>query len=133
MQNIEEEKSRAVEEAREEWITEHSMKDSQSDIEDQIAAARREWIKTHNDELERRLSNAIQEVRRIWDEEQKLKTKEVRNVFLSLTAGSLLCLSLAVVVYIAPFLTRRRRVFKLFHLSRVPVQILSLILSEYFS
>lgn len=69
----------AVSKARKEWVTEHSRKESQSDVEDQIAAAKREWIKNHNDELERRLSNAIQEVRRIWDEEQKLKTKEVRN------------------------------------------------------
>lgn len=69
----------AVSEARKEWVTEHSRKENQSDVEDQIAAAKREWIKNHNDELERRLSNAIQEVRRIWDEEQKLKTKEVRN------------------------------------------------------
>lgn len=69
----------AVSNARNEWFTEYSRKESQSDIEDQIAAAKREWIKNHNDELERRLSNAIQEVRRIWDEEQKLKTKEVRN------------------------------------------------------
>ena len=68
-----------MEEARKEWIAEHSKKENQSDIEDQIAAARREWLKNHNVELERRLSNAIQEVRRIWDEEQKLKTKEVRN------------------------------------------------------
>ena len=65
--------------AREEGNTEHFRKDNQSDIEDQIAAARKEWIKSHNDELERRLSNAIQEVRRIWDEEQKVKTKEVRK------------------------------------------------------
>ena len=69
----------AVSEARKEWVTEYSRKENQSDVEDQIAAAKREWIKNHNDELERRLSNAIQEVRRIWDEEQKLKTKEVRN------------------------------------------------------
>lgn len=69
----------AVSKARKEWVTEYSTKENQSDVEDQIAAAKREWIKNHNDELERRLSNAIQEVRRIWDEEQKLKTKEVRN------------------------------------------------------
>lgn len=69
----------AVSKARKEWVTEYSRKENQSDVEDQIAAAKREWIKNHNDELERRLSNAIQEVRRIWDEEQKLKTKEVRN------------------------------------------------------
>lgn len=69
----------AVSKARNEWFTEYSRKEDQSDVEDQIAAAKREWIKNHNDELERRLSNAIQEVRRIWDEEQKLKTKEVRN------------------------------------------------------
>lgn len=70
---------KAVSKARNEWFTEYSRKENQSDVEDQIAAAKREWIKNHNDELERRLSNAIQEVRRIWDEEQKLKTKEVRN------------------------------------------------------
>ena len=93
--------------AREEWNTEHSRKDNQSDIEDQLAAARKEWIKNHNDELERRLSNAIQEVRRIWDEEQKLKTKEVRNQ--------------RVVLSIAVFLTYQRRVFQLFNLSRVAV------------
>ena len=69
----------AVSKARKEWVTEYSREENQSDVEDQIAAAKREWIKNHNDELERRLSNAIQEVRRIWDEEQKLKTKEVRN------------------------------------------------------
>lgn len=91
LENIEEEKCRAVEEAvskaRKEWIIENSKVDNQSDIEDQIAAARREWIKNHNDELERRLSNAIQEVRRIWDEEQKLKTKKVRNKCVVLTHG----------------------------------------------
>ena len=80
---MEEEKSRAVEDAvakaRKEWAVQHN--NNQSDIGDQIAAARREWIKSHNDELEKRLSNAIQEVRRIWDEEQKLKTKEVIYVF----------------------------------------------------
>ena len=78
---MEEEKTRAVEEAvadaRKEWKNERSCNDNQSDIDDQIAAARREWIKNHNDELEKRLSNAIEEVRRIWDEEQKLKTREV--------------------------------------------------------
>ena len=93
--------------AREEWNDEHSKKDIQSDIEDQIAAARREWMKNQNDELERRLSNAIQEVRRIWDEEQKLKTKEVRNQ--------------RVVLSIAVFMTCRRGVFQLFNLSRVAV------------
>ena len=94
--------------AREEWNTEHFRKDNQSDIEDQIAAARKEWIKSHNDELERRLANAIQEVRRIWDEEQKIKTKEVRKqrfVFLST----------------ALLFTGRRRVFQLLELSRVAV------------
>ena len=55
-----------------EWSSEQS-----SYFADQIAAAKREWIKDHNDELEKRLANAIEEVRRIWDEEQKLKTKEV--------------------------------------------------------
>lgn len=74
-----EEKSRAVEEALSKTRKEWSSESSQSDIADQIAAAKREWIKNHNDELERRLSNAIEEVRRIWDEEQKLKTKEVIN------------------------------------------------------
>ena len=85
---MEEEKIRAVEEAvanaRKEWNNEHSCIDNQSDIDDQIAAARREWTKNQNDELEKRLSNAIEEVRRIWDEEQKLKTKEVmKEVFTS--------------------------------------------------
>ena len=70
----------AVSKARKEWSSEQSCTDNQSDVADQIAAARREWIKNHNDELERRLSNAIEEVRRIWDEEQKLKTKEVINL-----------------------------------------------------
>ena len=74
---MDEEKSRAVEEAVSKTRKEWSSESSQSDIADQIAAAKREWIKNHNDELERRLSNAIEEVRRIWDEEQKLKTKEV--------------------------------------------------------
>lgn len=78
---MEEEKTRAVEDAVgdacKEWKNEHSCNENQSDIDDQIAAARREWIKNHNDELEKRLSNAIEEVRRIWDEEQNLKTKEV--------------------------------------------------------
>ncbi|XP_078356059.1 uncharacterized protein LOC144640863 isoform X2 [Oculina patagonica] len=76
LKDMEEEKSRAVEEAISKAKKEWSSEDNQSDIADQIAAARREWIKDHNDELERRLSNAIEEVRRIWDEEQKLKTKE---------------------------------------------------------
>ena len=76
---MEEEKSRAVEEAVFEARKECSSEDNQSGIADQIAAAKREWIKNHNNELERRLSNAIEEVRRMWDEEQKLKTKEVIN------------------------------------------------------
>ena len=82
-QDIEEERTRLVEEevskARKEWSEQQSCS-NQTDIDDQIAAARQEWIKEHNDELEKRLSNAIEEVRRIWDEEQKLKTKEVRNL-----------------------------------------------------
>ena len=94
--------------AREEWNTEHFRKDNQSDIEDQIAAARKEWIKSHNDELERRLANAIQEVRRIWDEEQKIKTKEVRK-------------QRAVFLSTALLFTGRRRVFQLLELSRVAV------------
>lgn len=73
---MEEEKSRAVElavsKAQKEWNSRQSF-----DIADQIAAAKREWIRDHNDELEKRLANAIEEVRRIWDEEQKLKAKEV--------------------------------------------------------
>ena len=68
--------SKAVEEAlskaRMEWNSEQS-----SIIADEIATAKREWMKDQNDELEKRLANAIEEVRRIWDEEQKLKTKEV--------------------------------------------------------
>ena len=76
---MEEEKSRAVEEAVSKAKKEWSSEDNHPAIADQVAAAKREWIKNHNDELERRLSNAIEEVRRIWDEEQKLKTKEVIN------------------------------------------------------
>ena len=68
-----------VSKARKEWSELQSCS-NQIDVDDQIAAARQEWIKEHNDELEKRLSNAIEEVRRIWDEEQKLKTKEVRNL-----------------------------------------------------
>ena len=82
-QDIEEQKTRLVQEevskARKEWSEQQSCS-NQTDVDDQIAAARQEWIKEHNDELEKRLSNAIEEVRRIWDEEQKLKTKEVRNL-----------------------------------------------------
>ena len=82
-QDIEEQKTRLVEEevskARKEWSEQQSCS-NQTDVDDQIAAARQKWIKEHNDELEKRLSNAIEEVRRIWDEEQKLKTKEVRNL-----------------------------------------------------
>ena len=68
--------SKAVEEAlskaRMEWNSEQS-----SIMADEIVTAKREWMKDQNDELEKRLANAIEEVRRIWDEEQKLKTKEV--------------------------------------------------------
>lgn len=53
------------------------MNNNQSDIDDQIAVARNEWTKSHNDELEKRLFNSIGEVRRVWDEEKKLKIKEV--------------------------------------------------------
>ena len=67
----------AVAKARKEWREEQSCNNNQADIDDKIAAARREWIKNHNGELEKRLSNAIEEVRRIWDEEQQFKTKEV--------------------------------------------------------
>ena len=81
-QDIEEQKTRLVDEevskVRKEWSEQQSCS-NQTDVDDQIAAARQEWIKEHNNELEKRLSDAIEEVRRIWDEEQKLKTKEVRN------------------------------------------------------
>ena len=83
VQDMEEEKSRAVEEAvskaRKEWSDTNSC-NNQDDVADQIAAAKREWIKENNNDLEKRLSNAIEEVRRIWDEEHNLKAKEVRNV-----------------------------------------------------
>ena len=68
-----------VSKARKEWSEEHSCC-NQTDVNEQIATARREWIKEHNDELEKRLSNAIEEVRRMWDEEQQLKTKEVKTL-----------------------------------------------------
>ena len=62
----------AIAKARKVWQDEHP-----SDFAEQLAAARKEWLKNHNEDLEKRLSSTIEEVRRIWDEEQKEKTKEV--------------------------------------------------------